>query len=51
MFSLDEFSAAPLSMHVIYAVDISGHVSNHFLGLEENVVIDASGDSKSVFSR
>ena len=51
VFSFHEFSTAPLSVHVIYSLGISGHVLNHFLGHEVNVVIDACGESKSVFSR
>ena len=51
MFSFHEFSTAPLSVHVIYAVGISGHVLNNFLGHEDNFIIDACGESKSVFCR
>ena len=51
VFSFHEFSTAPLSVHVLYAVGISGQVLNHFLELEDNVVIDACGESKSVFPR
>ena len=47
MFTFHEFSTAPLSVHVIYAVGISAHArSEPFLGHEDNVVIDACGESK-----
>ena len=49
MFSFHEFSTALLSMHVIYAVGISGHVLNHFLRLEDHVVMDACGERKKCF--
>ena len=50
MFSFHEFSTAFLSVHVIYAVDISGPVLNHFR-TRRNVVINACVESKTVFSR
>ena len=50
VFSFHKFSTAPFSVHVIYAVGISEHVMK-LLGHEDNAVIDACGESKSVFSR
>ena len=46
VFSFNELSTALLSVHVIYAVGISGHVLNHFLRHEDHVVMDACGESK-----
>ena len=51
MFSFHEFSTVRLSVHVRYGLGISGHVLNHFLGHEDNIVIDAYSESKGVFSR